>query len=129
MTDRSGPRSRFWDDHKFDFTFEKSHTQTTTVTEVPITYGESEQGAGSNTEGIFGRFSRAAASLFRRKKEPEPEPPKDPRKEAAEHAYHEAKRLGLLPEAKVFVRPGMRAYTAPGMFFPPSSPRGPRFLT
>ena len=115
MNDRSGPRSRFWDDHKFDFTFEKN-PKATTVTEVPITYDGAEQGAAPSGEGIFGRFSRAATALFRRKKEPQPpaEPPRDTRKEEAERAYHEAKRLGLLPEAKVFVRPGMRAYTAPG---------------
>lgn len=123
MNDRSGPRSRFWDDHKFDFTFEKN-PKATTVTEVPITYDGAEQGAAPSGEGIFGRFSRAATALFRRKKEPQPpaEPPRDTRKEEAERAYHEAKRLGLLPEAKVFVRPGMRAYTAPVT----GSPRTPR---
>lgn len=65
-------------------------------------------------EGIFGRFSRAAASLFRsshfsglgKRKEREGEAPvKDTRKEEAERAYAEAKAMGLLPAPKVFVRP------------------------
>jgi hypothetical protein len=71
----------------------------------------------THTEGIFGRFSRAAASLFRgsgfgglgKRKEREGEEKKLDRREEAERAYAEAKARGLLPQPKVFVRPIKKA--------------------
>jgi hypothetical protein len=70
---------------------------------------------------IFGRFGRAAASLFRgsgfsglgkRKREDDVQP-KETRKEEVERAYADAKRLGLLPEPTVYVRP-IRKRRSPG---------------
>jgi hypothetical protein len=79
---------------------------TTTVEIIPAA-------APANEGGIFGRFSRAATSILRlgkRKREEQDQGDvRDTRKEEAEHAYNEAKRLGLLPEPKVFVRPTQRA--------------------
>ncbi|KAF2128915.1 hypothetical protein P153DRAFT_397135 [Dothidotthia symphoricarpi CBS 119687] len=76
----------------------------------------------AQTEGTLGRFSRAFASVFggltgKRKAanamvvdaEAKEKERMDERKRAAEAAYYEAKELGLLPAAKVFVRPSMAA--------------------
>ena len=88
--------------------------------------------APAASEGTFGRFQRAFASVFggvlgkrkagnvdaekeKRKTghvDTEKEKEKkvlDERKRAADAAYQEAKELGLLPTPKVFVRPGMAA--------------------
>lgn len=74
------------------------------------------------SEGTFGRFQRAFASVFsgvlgkRKAGSADAERDKekhvlDERKKAAEAAYHEAKELGLLPTPKVFVRPNLAAKT------------------
>lgn len=78
------------------------------------------QTASTPSEGAFGRFQRAFASVFggvlgkRKAGSPDAERDKeqqllDERKKAAEAAYHEAKERGLLPTPKVFVRPGLAA--------------------
>lgn len=79
------------------------------------------QTAAPVSEGAFGRFRSAFASVFggvlgkRKAGHADAERGKeqqllDERKKAAEAAYHEAKDLGLLPTPKVFVRPGMKPH-------------------
>ncbi|CAO2648269.1 Nn.00g075360.m01.CDS01 [Neocucurbitaria sp. VM-36] len=76
--------------------------------------------APASSEGTFGRFQRAFASVFgnvlgkRKAGSVDAEKDKekkvlDERKRAADAAYQEAKELGLLPTPKVFVRPAMAA--------------------
>jgi hypothetical protein len=78
--------------------------------------------AAAPTETTYARLQRAFASMFgsvlgkRKAGNADAEREKDQhqqlleeRKKAAEIAYHEAKDLGLLPQAKVFVRPAMRS--------------------
>lgn len=76
--------------------------------------------APAASEGAFGRFQRAFASVFgsvlgkRKAGNVDAEKDKgkqllDERKKAANAAYYEAKELGLLPTPKVFVRPGLAA--------------------
>ncbi|KAH7372022.1 hypothetical protein BKA66DRAFT_611166 [Pyrenochaeta sp. MPI-SDFR-AT-0127] len=77
-------------------------------------------GAPAASEGPFGRFQRAFASVFggvlgkRKAGNVDAEKDKskqilDERKKAANAAYHEAKELGLLPTPKVFIRPSLAA--------------------
>jgi hypothetical protein len=106
------PPSTFWQDLKIDNILDKANQPTTTITEVVSHTNGDDQEAINSQEGLFGRFSRVAASLFRRKKEPEP--PKDTRKEQYEQAYMMAKKHGSLPQPKVFVRPSMRSSAVPG---------------
>lgn len=89
--------------------------RTSAVPALPVT--------PAGNEGTLGRFSRAFASVFggltgKRKAvhativvdaEAREKEKLDERKRAAEAAYYEAKELGLLPAAKVFVRPSVAA--------------------
>jgi hypothetical protein len=93
----------------------------TQITETPSTSAPTS--THTHEGNIFGRFSRAAASLFRgqgfsglgKRKREDDSQPKETRKEEVERAYADAKRLGLLPEPTVYVRP-VRLRRSPGKF-------------
>ncbi|OAL55129.1 hypothetical protein IQ07DRAFT_582674 [Pyrenochaeta sp. DS3sAY3a] len=85
-------------------------------------HAHSHAPAPAASEGTFGRFRSAFASVFgnvlgkRKAGNVDAEKDKekrvlDERKKAADAAYQEAKELGLLPTPKVFVRPAMGAKT------------------
>lgn len=101
---------------------EATHKKWPTSSVTQIT--EAAPASAPTHEGnIFGRFSRAAASLFRgqgfsglgKRKREDDSQAKETRKEEVERAYADAKRLGLLPEPTVYVRP-VRRRRSPGTF-------------
>ncbi|KAF2271896.1 uncharacterized protein EI97DRAFT_239538 [Westerdykella ornata] len=104
------PPAEFRDFEGEDVDMRSSQNEPPTATTTSVT-------APAQHQSIYSRFSRAAAFLFRgstfaglgKRKREERDVDGDERKQKAEHALAEARKLGLLPAPKVFVRPRAQA--------------------